>query len=67
MAELDVKMRTFISRRNVNLPAFTLALPLGAAVPCFYGIVLWQVVSALFHAQRLVKFWSWRREAPATR
>ncbi len=60
MEELDVRMRTFISRRNVNLPLFTVALPLGLAVPCFYGIALWQVASALFHAQRLVRFWSWR-------
>ena len=63
LEELDVKMRTFISRRNVNLPLFTIALLLGAAVPCFYAIVLWQIASALFHTQRLIKFWGWRPEA----
>jgi phosphatidylglycerophosphate synthase len=62
MAELDVRMRTFISRRNVNLPLFTVALPLGLAVPVFHVLALWQVGSALFHLQRLVKFWNWRRE-----
>ncbi len=61
--ELDVKMRTFISRRNVNLPLFTIALLFGVAVPCFYAIVLWQIASALFHTQRLIKFWGWRPEA----
>jgi len=62
----DERMRTFISRRNVNLPFFTLALVLDAllseagwpiATACFYAIVAWQVFCTLFHAQRLVKFW----------
>ena len=52
---LDVHARTFISRRNINLPVFTLALPLGAAVPAFYAIALWQLATLLFHAVRLAQ------------
>ncbi|MCZ6784512.1 MAG: CDP-alcohol phosphatidyltransferase family protein [Proteobacteria bacterium] len=62
IAPLDVRMRTFISRRNVNLPLFTVALPLGLGIPAFYLMAAWQVVSALFHLQRLVKFWNYQQE-----
>jgi phosphatidylglycerophosphate synthase len=56
--ELDARMRTFISRRNVNLALFTLALPLGLGVPAFYAIVAWQAASAAFHLSRVIKFWN---------
>jgi phosphatidylglycerophosphate synthase len=55
---VDVRLRTFISRRNVNLPVFTLALPLGLGVPAFYAILAWQGASATFHAVRLVQCWN---------
>jgi len=64
---LDAQLRTFISRRNVNIVLFTLALALdglrpglGAAPACFSFIVGWQVVSCLWHAQRLAHFWNVR-------
>jgi phosphatidylglycerophosphate synthase len=64
---LDATMRTFISRRNVNVVLFTLALALDwlwpglhAALASFYFIVAWQVVSGLWHAERLVRFWNVR-------
>jgi phosphatidylglycerophosphate synthase len=64
---LDAKLRTFISRRNVNVVLFTLALALdglrpglGAALACFYFIVGWQVASCLWHGERLARFWSIR-------
>jgi phosphatidylglycerophosphate synthase len=56
--EFDARIRTFISRRNVNLALFTVALPLGLAVPAFYLIVGWQAASALFHLSRVVRFWN---------
>jgi len=56
--DFDARMRTFISRRNVNLALFTIALPLGLAVPAFYVIVGWQAASALFHLSRVVRFWN---------
>ena len=64
---LDARLRTFISRRNVNIVLFTLALAvealrpgLGAPVACFYLIVGWQVVSCFWHAQRIAHFWNTR-------
>jgi phosphatidylglycerophosphate synthase len=64
---LDERMRTFISRRNPNLAFMTVALladwlvpGLRAALVTFYAIVAWQVACFLFHAERLVQFWSTR-------
>jgi len=55
---LDERMRTFISRRNINLPLFTLGLLAGISVPAFMVIVLWQVATCAFHFTRLVQFWN---------
>jgi len=67
---LDERMRTFISRRNVNLAAFTVALLLDQLIPglraaefTFYGIVVWQGLCLLWHAERLVQFWNTRPQA----
>jgi len=64
---LDARLRTFISRRNVNVVLFTLALALDglrpglhAALASFYFIVAWQVASCLWHGERLGRFWSTR-------
>jgi phosphatidylglycerophosphate synthase len=64
---LDEKIRTFISRRNVNLVLFTLALLVdwiapghGVAVATFYFIVAWQLVCFAWHAERVVQFWDTR-------
>jgi len=62
----DERMRTFISRRNVNLVFFTLALAIDAASPvdgwpaatfCWFAIVAWQALCLVFHLQRLGHFW----------
>lgn len=63
--ELDRRMRTFISRRNVNLAIFTVALPLGLGVEAFYLMVAWQGACLLFHLWRVVKFWNVAKEAEA--
>lgn len=55
---LDVRLRTIISRRNVNLVIFTLGLLAGVAVEAFYVIVAWQVATLAFHAARLARFWN---------
>jgi len=67
----DERMRTFISRRNVNLPFFTAAVFIDwmwpgwhAKVIVFYLIVAWQAVCLVFHADRVVRFWNARRKAP---
>jgi phosphatidylglycerophosphate synthase len=64
---LDERMRTFISRRNVNLAFFTVALALDWAAPglraaefTLYAIVIWQVLCFAWHAERLVQFWNAR-------
>ncbi|MDJ0849880.1 MAG: CDP-alcohol phosphatidyltransferase family protein [Myxococcota bacterium] len=61
---LDERMRTFISRRNVNLPLFTAAVAvdalvpgLGAAALTLYAIVVWQAVCLVFHADRVLRYW----------
>lgn len=62
----DERMRTFISRRNVNLPFFTAALAIDAlrgdadwtaSTYCFYAIVVWQAVCVAFHIERVIQFW----------
>jgi phosphatidylglycerophosphate synthase len=54
-APIDVKMRTFISRRNVNLPVFTVALPLGLGAEAIALVFAWQAVCFGFHAVRTVQ------------
>ena len=54
----DTQMRTFISRRNINLPLFTVGFILGIPVFTFIFIILWQVVTFVYHISRLVQFWN---------
>ena len=58
----DERMRTFISRRNINVPLFMGGLLLGRPVPTFVMIVVWQAVSLGFHSLRLVQFWNRKSE-----
>jgi hypothetical protein len=51
-APIDGIVRTVISRRNINLPLFTIGLILGLGEETFYLIVLWQVATVLWHAAR---------------
>lgn len=63
-AAIDGMARTFISRRNINLPLFTLGLILGVAPEVFWFIVAWQVATVGWHAGRV----TWiigRHEQPA--
>lgn len=64
---LDEKLRTFLSRRNVNLALFTVALLVDWLTPgpshavaliTFYAIVAWQILCFLWHVERLVQYWS---------
>ncbi len=54
----DERLRTYISRRNINVPFFMVGLLLGFPVAAFVVIVVWQVVSLGLHALRLVQFWN---------
>lgn len=51
-ARIDGLVRTVISRRNINLPLFTVGLILGLGWPTFLLIVAWQVATVLWHAGR---------------
>jgi phosphatidylglycerophosphate synthase len=57
-APIDVRMRTFISRRNVNLTIFTLGIAIGFPREALWAIFGWQLASAAFHLVRLVQCWS---------
>lgn len=54
----DERLRTYISRRNINVPFFMVGLLLGFPVAAFVVIVVWQVVSLGLHSLRLVQFWN---------
>lgn len=54
---IDVKLRTFTSRRNINLAVFVVALMVGLGNEAFYAIVGWQALTALYHFVRVVQFW----------
>lgn len=60
---LDERMRTFISRRNINLPLFLIGWLLDVPVPTFLVIVLWQIFCFVFHVERLVQFWNYPKAA----
>jgi phosphatidylglycerophosphate synthase len=53
-AAMDAFVRTFISRRNINLPLFTVAYAAGWATDAFYFIVMWQALTCLYHGLRTV-------------
>ncbi len=51
-AALDGFVRTFISRRNINLPLFTVGYYAGLGVETIYLIVFWQALTCLYHGLR---------------
>ncbi len=64
---IDVQIRTFISRRNVNLPFFTAAVALDVirsdaswtiSTGVFVAMVIWQAVCVVYHAGRTVQFFN---------
>jgi len=63
--DLDVQLRTFISRRNINVPIFTVALLIGVPSAAFQLILFWQVATLAYHAVRLAQCWKDREPARA--
>jgi hypothetical protein len=51
-APMDGFVRTFISRRNINLPLFTVGYYAGLGVETIYLILLWQALTCLYHGLR---------------
>lgn len=61
-APIDVRMRSVVSRRNINVPLFTAGLLAGLPGPALLVIVGWQVATLAFHALRLAQVaWELRR------
>jgi phosphatidylglycerophosphate synthase len=54
-APIDGFVRTFISRRNINLPLFTVGYYLGLGIETISVIVAWQALTCLYHGGRT--FW----------
>ena len=51
-APMDGFVRTFISRRNINLPLFTVGYVAGLGIETIYLIVFWQAATCLYHGAR---------------
>ena len=49
---MDGIVRTFISRRNINLPLFTVGYYLGLGIETIYLMVAWQALTCLYHGVR---------------
>ena len=54
-SKLDATVRSFIARRNINLPVFLLGCIFGLARETFFLIAAWQVATAAYHGIRT--FW----------
>lgn len=52
-APIDGRVRTWIARRNINLPIFTLGVIFELAAESFYLILAWQLATLLWHACRV--------------
>jgi phosphatidylglycerophosphate synthase len=54
-SKLDATVRSFISRRNINMPVFLVGCIFGLAREAFFLIAAWQIATALYHGVRT--FW----------
>ncbi len=64
-APMDGFVRTFISRRNINLPLFTVGYVAGLGIETIYLIVLWQAATCVYHGVRTAWILAYDRPAPA--
>ncbi|WP_119305044.1 CDP-alcohol phosphatidyltransferase family protein [Dongia deserti] len=62
---MDGFVRTFISRRNINLPLFTVGYIAGFGIETIYLIVAWQAATCLYHGARTAWILAYDRPAPA--
>jgi phosphatidylglycerophosphate synthase len=65
-AAMDGFVRTFISRRNINLPLFTIGYATGLGIETIYLIVFWQAATCAYHGLRTAWILAYDRPA-ATR
>jgi phosphatidylglycerophosphate synthase len=54
-SKMDATVRSFIARRNINLPLFLLGVLLGLGHEAFFLISAWQAATAAYHGTRT--FW----------
>ncbi|GAB2179026.1 CDP-alcohol phosphatidyltransferase family protein [Dongia sp. agr-C8] len=54
-SRMDGLVRSFIARRNISLPLFTVGYLIGLGREAFFLIVAWQAATTLYHAART--FW----------
>ncbi len=54
-SRMDGMVRSFIARRNISLPLFTVGYLIGLGREAFFLIVAWQAATTLYHASRT--FW----------
>jgi phosphatidylglycerophosphate synthase len=54
-SRMDSVVRSFIARRNISLPLFTVGYLIGLGREAFFLIVAWQAATTLYHAART--FW----------
>jgi phosphatidylglycerophosphate synthase len=54
-SRMDGTVRSFIARRNITLPLFTIGYLIGLGREAFFLIVAWQAATTLYHAGRT--FW----------
>lgn len=54
-SRMDGTVRSFIARRNISLPLFTVGYLIGLGREAFFLIVAWQAATTLYHASRT--FW----------
>jgi hypothetical protein len=62
-APMDGFVRTFISRRNINLPLFTVGYVAELGIETIYLIVFWQAATCLYHGARTA--WILAHERPS--
>jgi phosphatidylglycerophosphate synthase len=53
-SRMDGVVRSFIARRNISLPLFTVGYLIGLGREAFFLIVAWQAATTLYHAARTV-------------
>ncbi|HWA47371.1 MAG TPA: CDP-alcohol phosphatidyltransferase family protein [Dongiaceae bacterium] len=63
-APMDGFVRTFISRRNINLPLFTVGYYAGLGIETIYLMVVWQALTCLYHGARTA--WILAYDRPGT-
>ena len=64
-APMDGFVRTFISRRNINLPLFTVGYVAGLGIETIYLIVFWQAATCVYHGARTAWILAYDRPAQA--